>query len=57
MAELHYIADDLGFDRNWSSFGEPLVQRETWLDDADVELHAGVLERLRRERKVDELDG
>lgn len=47
MADLHFIADDLGFDRDKDySVGITRAPNEDWLADADVDLKAGFEQML-----------
>lgn len=62
MAELHFIADDLGFDRD-KSYANEVVRagnpppQEDWLADADIDIASGFLRRLGAEFRMDDLDG
>lgn len=54
MTELHYIADDLGFDRDKDySTGITKAPKEDWLADADVDLKSGFEEMLSLEAGLD----
>lgn len=59
MPEYHFIADDLGIDRNYkyNASGPNAKTQEDWLEDAAIDVESGFLHRLQAEFRMDEFDG